>query len=480
MFFFLISFSAIGFELEGRIDTRYSLGSGDGVLDQDGIQTHFITLKMSDGLFFDYSGSLKTDFDGLKNDVSEDGAETTDIAFRDLFNASNGDQFADYTVHTAALSYKREKLKLIVGRSTLTNYEYSTADALLVTALPVQGLAIECFAGKPWKPVSEDDFFSGWLNKEIITGGRVQFTPLNMPLSGSLDYTFLKEKTADNTAAGEELTYQYFTDHITEAKLRFQLPDRHIRGIVSNSFHGINPRDLHLLVSGYSSDYLFMYSLSGFIQFMDIEDFGERINLFSGFLSARHPYFRVNATASYDLSPLFASVSFIEASMVELGYSFRSVLDSAETSVFNPNYSNVRFGAYSAFPFGLYLNLFYDGVFASEDTNTINIVSGEFAKKWSSASLKIGSSYNVNVYEADYDTRVIEDRFSAQDYYIKLNWEPIEKLDLSFKSSYEMAHLLSLTDTDYINDDITLEDGAHIITSPRSYLSFDLRVSYSF
>lgn len=468
---------AVALNMEGRVDTRYKLGSGDGALDHDGYQHHYLNIKLSNNLFIDFAGSLLSDFNGVIDTVSGT-VEKTDVALRDLNNVT-GD-IVDYRVHRAAITYMGGNYTLLMGRTGLAAYENLHSDMVMVKLRPAESIVLEGFAGKPLRGFSAGNYFDVWQDSEIAAGGSIGFSPSEIPISLSLDYLFLREKTLDSQSVGSAAEYYYSGDHISDIALTYLAPGTRLRGSLSGSFHGIDPRDLYGLVTGYNEGYTLSYSGSVYIQFLDVENFGERVNLFSGLLSASRPFLRVQGTCSYDLSALLSSAPWIEASIFELGYSYRIPLESGSESVFNPINHNIRFGTYQGFPLGIYLSLFYDGVFSSGDRNGFSLLSGELAKEWDAFSFRIGSSYNVNEYEADYETAVIEDRFSVQEYYLRMHWDPREDLRLSIKTSYEKAEMKSLTDADYLNEDITIEDATHIITDPRAYLRFELRLSYSF
>jgi hypothetical protein len=75
---------------------------------------------------------------------------------------------------------------------------------------------------------------------------------------------------------------------------------------------------------------------------------------------------------------------------------------------------------------------------------------------------------------------VIEDTFNAQEYYLKVKWLPVKGLDISCRAAFERSKFKSFTDTTKINPDVESGEATEIITDPRNYFKFDVRVGYAF
>jgi hypothetical protein len=185
-------------------------------------------------------------------------------------------------------------------------------------------------------------------------------------------------------------------------------------------------------------------------------------------------------TLTKSLADLFdLTTGFVSGIDLEMGYENRRPNDDGDESQFNPRYNMIRYGTILSTRPKWNFNVFYEAIITKDIENNYHFVGGEVAKKWDKINLHVGSSFIANKFETDSTGVVLEDSFYAQEYYFKVKWLPIKPLDVSLKTTFEVAKFSSFAD-DPVNGDVTGVGPDTIIEDPRHYLRFDLKVGYSF
>jgi len=465
-------------EYQGRIDTRYQLQTGDNATDQDIYQYHYLGLYFSDKLSFEWYGGARKDLNGTINSVSATGEEKTDIAFRGLPDAVNKDQSLEYRIYTAYLKYNTDKYGGLIGRYNPYEYDFSQFDGIMLWGKPFNWLRVETFSGKPWHYNYIGNFKNYWGEGEYLIGAGADFLLPDQGLRFFLRYLFLRELTQTDSLIGETRDDFLSSDHVTKAKVTYNYA-HWLRTGLTTSFLDIDPRYVRGWASGDIDKLLLNYNFEYYMQLMDISDLGDRLTQFSSILTASHPYLRT----AVDLSKSFADVLNWTGTgndiSLELRYEHRQPTDKDDESQLNPQYNMLSIGSNVSLSNSWFLQVFYEFILTSGVKNDIHTVGGEIAKKWEKIKLQLGSSYYVNKFETNYTQTAIEDEFFAQEYYLKCKWSLLKSVDMSFKTSYEVAELASLTSTDKIND-VTAVEMTEIIDNPRPYFTFDFRVGYKF
>jgi hypothetical protein len=468
-------------DFQGRIDTRYQLQAGDNDSDHDIYQYHYLGLYFSEKIDFQWYGGARKDINGKRNTVpvNVDDEERTDIAFRGLPDAANDDQTLEYRIYSAYLRYKTEKYGGLIGRYNPYEYDFSQFDGIMLWAQPLDWLRVEGFGGKPWHYNYIGNFEYYWGEGELILGAGTDFLFPDRGLNVSLRYLFLKELTQTNTLLGEPQDDFLSSDHITKARINYYY-SHWLRTGFKTSFLDTEPRNIDVWFTGDIEKYLLNYYFEYYMQLIDISDIGDSLTQFSSVLTASHPYLRATANLSKSFADLLNWTGTGNDVLLELGYEHRRPTDSDDESQFNPQYNQFHIGSILAVDNSWFFQVFYEFILTSGVENDIHFVGGEIAKKWKKMKLQLGSSYYANKFETNYTQTVIEDKFFAQEYYLKYKWKPLKPIDVSFKTSFEIAKLSSLTSTDKINDQVTSGEMAEIIDDPRRYFTFDLRFGYKF
>jgi hypothetical protein len=476
----IASNSATAFDYTGRIDTRYKLQIGDNATDNDIYQYHFFNLLPSERWSIEWYGQLRKDLDGYTDEAPAGDEEKTDAAFRGLSDAVNLDQTWEYRIYKAYVQYNTEKIGGLIGRTSLDEYEYSQVDGIMLWGTPVHWLRLEGFGGKPWHYYNyinnSDDY---WIDGEYTLGAGADFLLYDQRLNFYVRYLYLRETTQSNALISEPEDTYLSDDHVSKLRVNY-FHEYWLRTGLAMSFLNIDPRDIHIWANGTFDQILLSYYVEYYTQFIDINDLGDSLTKFSALLTASHPYMRFTA----DISQSFANILNLSGALEDLElqfiYEHRQPIDSANESQFNPTYNMFNIGTIFAFRNYWYFMIFFEYIKTTGLKNDIATIGGEVAKKWDKLKLQLGSSYYVSKYETDYTQTIIEDSFYAQEYYFRSKWKATKSLDVSFKTSFEVVKLTSLTSTDKVNDAVVYEPITTIIDDPRYYVTFDIRVGYNF
>jgi hypothetical protein len=306
-------------EYQGRIDTRYQLQVGDNSTDNDVFQYHFFELSFLKYMTFQWNGGVRKDLDGKINEVTPDGKEKTDIAFRGLPDAANKDQTWEYRIYTAYLMYKQEQFGALVGRCNPYEYEFSQFDGIMLWASPFQWLKVEGFGGKPWHYGYVSNLNYYWGEGELILGLGTDFIINQDKSKLSLRYLFLREKTQLDTLIGEASDTYLSSDHLLKARMTYAFSPSLNTGLIL-SFLNTNPRNLQTWASGTFDRFLVAYSFNYSMQFIDISDISDRLTQYSAFLTSSHPYFSVSGDVTKNFSNIFKPNGFFDDIELELSY----------------------------------------------------------------------------------------------------------------------------------------------------------------
>ena len=471
-------------DLHGRIDTRYQLQAGDDALDNEVFQYQSLDLSLLSNLSFLWDGGIRKDFNGTINTVTSDGTEQTNIAFRGLPDAVNPDQTIEYRIYSACLKYSLGFLGAQLGRSTADEYEFSSYDGLMLWVAPFDWLRLEAFGGKPWHygPLFSVggvvDLNAYWGPDEWVAGGGLDLAFLDGGLKVSVRYLWLREEAQLDSQVGAASSTYLATDNLAKARIVIA-PWQTLSLGASGSFLNFSPRSATAWVQGSLEPVLTSFALSGSMQFIDISAIADRLTQFSAFLTSSHPYLSASADVSKNFAEFFPRPWFLSDIELELGYEHRQPLYASDLSQFNPQYDQFRVGTLLATRDKWSLLVYYNLVLTSGTENTLHAVGGEIAKKWDPVDVRLGSSFNVNLYETNYTGTVVSDSFYAQEYYLKVKWAITKFLDLSLKGAYEMVELSSLTSAE-AGSYLVYAPMTELFAQPRRYLSFDLRLGFRY
>ncbi|MBN2041339.1 MAG: hypothetical protein JW864_14965 [Spirochaetes bacterium] len=469
---------AVGLDYHGKIDTRYQYRGGDDEADQDIYQYHSFNLEFLKNLTFEWFGGLRKDLDGTNS--SSDGLEdASDVSLRGLPDAANEDQTLEYRIYTAFFKYNTEKYGALLGRSLLWDYEFSEFDGIKAWGSIVDWLKLEGFAGKPWHYGYYNDISNYWDENEFIAGTGSVFSFPEYKLDFALRYINLREQTEKETEIDEPSDTFISNDNLFKGNISYKYSEQ-LRAYLSVAYYETTPRNIDFSLNGYSGNLMLGYRLNFYQQFMDIDDFGNRLTQFSSFLTASRAYQRVSADAYKSLANIFNLTGPVNDVEVGCTYEYRRPLYDSDESQFNPEYHLIRAGLMIAMKGMYYVHGFYENITTVDTQNDMQAFGGEFSKKWKKMSVRLGTSYYAHKYEAQYSETLIKDSFYAREYYLRFRWKPLEYLDVSLKGSYEIAEITSLTDTSNQNQDINAESVTEIITEPRDYYKFEIQIGYTF
>ncbi len=475
--------SAVDFQ--GRIDTRYELQAGDNAFDNQVFQFHSFTLSFLSNLSLVWNGGIRKDFNNTINTVTVDGVEQTNIAFRGLADAVDVDQTIEYTIYSAYLKYTLGIYGALLGRIIPDpDYEFSSFDGLLLWATPNDWLRVEGFIGKPWHygPLinvgGAVDLDTYWKADEVVTGVGSDFSFADSGLKLSLRYLRLQEETQLNTQVGAAPSTFLPVGNLSKARIMFSPLDTLNAGATA-AFIDFNPRSAMAWANGSLEPYLTSFALNYAMQFIDISEISDQLTQFSAFLTASHPYLSASADVSKDFAELFGKPELLSNVELELSYEHRQPLNSSDLSTFNPQYDQLRVGTLLATRDRWSLLVYYNVLFSSGLVSTLQTVGGEIGKKWDPFDVRVGSSFNANVFETDYTATVVTDSFYAQEYYLKVKWNITRLWDLTVKGSYENVQLSSLT-TAPTAGILVFAPATTLFSQPRNYFALDVRLGFRY
>ena len=476
--FFMLANRAQALDYQVRLDTDYKLDIGDGATDNDIYQYHTLGLYFLKNFSFEWYGGIRKDL-GVEIEEATATEDKTDVAFRGIADAANSDRTLEYRVYSAILKYDSKRFGAQIGRSYLYDYEFPTFDGLMAWGYPVEWLRIEGFGGKPWHYDYINNFSNYWGEGEAVAGVGTDFLFADIGLYIYLRYLYLRELTQRNYLIGQTTDTFLSKDHVYKIKASYYYSDWLGAGL-SSSIHNTDARNMHVWAGGYFEKIMVTYYTDYYMQLTGISDLGDRVTQFSTFLTASNPYLRFSVDLSKSFADVFNLTGPLSDILLEVLYEHRQPTDSSDESGFNPNYNMIQVGTVFATESRWYLNIFYETVLTTNTVNNIHFVGGEIAKKWDKLNARIGSSYYTNRYETTNTSTVIEDTFNAQEYYLKVKWLPVKGLDISCRAAFERSEFKSLTDTTKINPDVESGEATEIITEPRNYFKFDVRVGYAF
>jgi hypothetical protein len=477
---FILSNSAAAFEYRGRIDTRYRLQIGDNATDNDIYQYHFFNLLPSAKWSINWYGQIRKDLDGYTDEVTADGEEKTDVAFRGLPDAVNRDQEWEYRIYKAYVEYRADNFGGLIGRNSLYDYEYSQFDGIMLWGKPAHWLKLEGFGGKPWhyyNYINNSQFY--WIDGEITFGAGADFLLYDQRLNIYLRYLYLKELTQRTTLINEPENTYLSDDHVGKLRIDY-FHEYWLRAGFGTSVLNTDVRDIYIKASGIFEKILLSYYFEYYTQFMDIDELGDSITRFSALLTASNPYLRVTVDLSQSFADILKLRGALDDLILEFIYEHRQPLDNADESQFNPHYDMFNIGTILSFRRDWYLQIFFEYIKTTGTTNDIQTVGGEISKKWEKVKMQLGTSFYASQYETNYTQTIMEDKFYAQEYYLKTKWKATKSLDVSFRAALEGVEYSSLTSTDKINPAISYAPITTIIDDKRYYGLFDLRVGYNF
>jgi hypothetical protein len=469
--------TAAALDLQARVETRYQLQLGDGALDNDVFQYHFLQLPFLKSFTFGWSGGLRKDLDGQTDGTAT--AEQNDLALRGLPDAVNADQSLEYRIYSAFLRFDAKRFGALVGRYNVQDYALSQFDGLLLWASPLDWLRLEAFGGKPWHYGYLADFNAYWQAEELVAGAGADLSLLDDRLRLALRYQYLRELTHREALIGETPDTYLSSDHLAKARLSLS-PAPWLEAGLSAAFLALQPKVLEFWASGYIERLLASYSLGLTTQFIDIADLSDRLTQYSALLGSSHPYVSVSAGLSKDFSDLLNLKGFFTALQFELGYEHRQPLAQEDRSMFNPQYDQARAGLLLAVRGDWSLLVDYNLLLSSGLENNLHVIGGELAKKWERIEFQLGSSFYANRFQSDYTQTVFTDSFFSQEYYLKAKWKISRAFDLSVRGTYEHVLLSSLTSVDKVNDLVVYEPMTELFSEPRDYFRLDIRTGYRY
>jgi hypothetical protein len=472
---------AAALDYTGRVDTRYLFRAGDNAFDNDLYNYHSLELTVFKGLTFSWYGGIIASLSPAVN--TYDGTtEVSDNSLRNLQDASNPGQYANYTLYSAYVKYDAGTFGATLGRCSPADYDLTRFDGLMVWALPLEWLRVEAFGGLPWHyafVANPADIPQYWGAGEIAAGGGADVKLLNDELKISLKYLYIQEITrSDGLISSSPATY-LATDSLTKASVSCSPWDWLNAGVWATALD-LGPLSASVWVSG-TIDFLHLsYSADFQSQLIDVAAISDRLTQFAALLTASNPYLDGSVTLTENFGSFLPQKKFLTDVELELSYEHRQPVNASDISMFNPQYDQFRVGTLFGAKDGWTLQLFYSLVLTSGLQNELHVVGGEIGKKWDVIDLRLGSSFNASLYETDYTQTVLQESFYAQEYYVRGKWQINRSFDVSLRVAYENILLTSITSGQPLNTDVTAAPMTTLNDSLRNYVRVDLRAGFRY
>ncbi|MDH5716570.1 MAG: hypothetical protein OEZ22_02905 [Spirochaetia bacterium] len=440
LFFILLSQNIFSLSYNGRIDTSYKLKYGDNAFDHDIFQYYGINSNFNGELSFVASGVLRKDIDGKNKFISTKGADISDAAFWDISDARNKEQNVEFLLSTAYLKYSANTFEAQLGRMYLYDYSFLQVDGLKAAVQPFHWIYIEAFGGKPWH--FENDY--AFDSKEVAAGIGSETIFFDHSFLFNFNYLYLKELTyegiypVDTESNYEEPQKIYFTDHYLKAKAGYNFSKNYYSEI-SSSYLTNDVKDANIFIRSFFP-YLVLESIfSYYVQLLDVENFGNRLNSFSTVLSASSPYHRISLDINKDVLHMHLLSGYLNEIFIFMRYEYRLPFKKEDISIFNPEYHLVRLGTTFASEKNYILELFGEGYLSKDNINDNFAFGGEFARQTRNLKIAMGTGFFIYKYETYYGTSIYKDSINAREYYLELKYKPLNYLDFRLKGSIETS-----------------------------------------